>query len=152
MPGSNGLIGGEFYRHNISGCNRTFVTLDPNNPLFLLQEPGNMQGPTDQGIDELIALDPNAHWDTSCDCVRGSNAPISPRVTPLPLYDPKKYVEGKANGRNADFWLANILGFFIDRRVGNQVYGFITPISGVINPNAGPAPAGAFPVAIRLVQ
>ena len=152
MPGSNGLIGGEFYRHNISGCNRTFVTLDLNNPLFLLQEPGNMQGPTDQGIDELIALDPYAHWDTSCDCVRGSNAPISPRVTPLPLYDPRKYVEGKANGRNADFWLANILGFFIDRRVGNQVYGFITPISGVINPNAGPAPAGAFPVAIRLVQ
>jgi hypothetical protein len=152
MPGNNGLIGGEFYRHNISGCNRTFVTLDLNNPLFLLQEPGNMTGPTDQGIDELIALDPNAHWDTSCDCVRGSNAPISPRVTPLPLYNPQKYVEGKANGRNADFWLANILGFFIDRRQGNQVYGFITPISGVINPNAGPAPAGAFPVAIRLVQ
>ena len=152
MPGNNGLIGGEFYRHNISGCNRTFVTLDLNNPLFLLQEPGNMTGPTDQGIDELIALDPNAHWDTSCDCVRGSNAPISPRVTPLPLYNPQQYVEGKANGRNADFWLAHILGFFIDRRQGNQVYGFITPISGVINPNAGPAPAGAFPVAIRLVQ
>jgi Putative Flp pilus-assembly TadE/G-like len=152
MPGNNGLIGADWYERNISGCNRDFITLDLNNPLYLLQEPGNMQGPTEKGIDELIARDPYAHWDTSCDCVRGSNAPISPRVTPLPLYDPKKYVEGKANGRNADFWLANILGFFIDRRQGNQVYGFITPISGVINPNAGPAPAGAFPVAIRLVE
>jgi hypothetical protein len=152
MPGNNGQIGGDFYQNNISGCNTTLITIDLNDPLFLLQEPGNMEGPTRQGIDELIARDPNAHWDTSCRCVRGSNTTISPRITPLPLYDPKKYAEGKANGRNADFWLANIMGFFIDRRQGNEVYGFITPISGVINPNAGPAPAGAFPVAIRLVE
>lgn len=152
MPGNNGLIGGEFYRNNIQSCNRTIVNIDLNNPLFLTQEPGAMEGPTMQGIDALIALDPNAHWNTACDCVMGSNATISPRITPLPLYDPKKYAEGKANGRNADFWLANILGFFIDRRQGNQVYGYITPISGMINPNIGPAPAGSFPVAIRLVQ
>jgi Flp pilus assembly protein TadG len=151
MPGNNGLIGGEFYRNNIKGCNTTIISIDLNNPLYLTQEPGAMEGPTNQGIDELIALDPNARWDTGCRCVRGSNKPISPRVTPLPLYDPKKYAEGKANGRNADFWLANILGFFIDRRQGNQVYGYITPISGLINPNV-PAPAGAFPVAIRLVE
>ena len=151
MPGNNGLIGGEWYRHNISGCNTQIISIDLNNPLYLTQEPGNMVGPTNQGIDELIAQDPSARWDTGCRCVRGSNRPISPRVTPLPLYDPKKYAEGKANGRNADFWLANILGFFIDRRVGNQVYGYITPISGLINPNV-PVPAGAFPVAIRLVE
>jgi len=152
MPGNNGQIGSDFYRENISGCNRTLVTIDLNNPLYLTQEPGAVTGPTGQGIDDLIAKDPNAQWDRGCKCVRGSNASISPRVTPLPLYDPKKYAEGKASGRNADFWLANILGFFIDRREGNQVYGFITQVSGVINPNAGPAPAGAFPVAIRLVE
>jgi hypothetical protein len=151
MPGNNGLIGGDFYRNNISGCNTTIITIDMNNPLYLTQEPGAMEGPTNQGIDDLIARDPSARWDTGCRCVRGSNAPISPRVTPLPLYDPKKYAEGKANGRNADFWLANIMGFFIDRRQGNQVYGYITPISGLVNPNV-PAPSGAFPVAIRLVE
>jgi hypothetical protein len=151
MPGNNGLIGGDFYRNNISGCNTTVITINMNNPLYLTQEPGAMEGPTNQGIDDLIARDPSAHWDTGCRCVRGSNAPISPRVTPLPLYDPKKYAEGKANGRNADFWLANIMGFFIDRRQGNQVYGYITPISGLVNPNV-PAPSGAFPVAIRLVE
>ena len=151
MPGNNGLIGGEWYRSNISGCNQTLITIDLNNPLYLQQEPGAMSGPTGQGIDELIARDPLARWDTGCRCVRGSNAAVSPRITPLPLYNPKKYAEGKANGRNADFYLANIMGFFVDRRQGNQVYGFITPISGFVNGSV-PAPAGAFPVAIRLVE
>jgi hypothetical protein len=151
MPGNNGLIGADWYRNNISGCNTSKITINLNDPLYLLQEPGNMVGPTNDGVDALIAQDPLARWDTGCRCVRGSRFPISPRVTPLPLYDPKKYAEGKANGRNADFWLANILGFFIDRRSGNEVYGFITPISGTVNPSF-PAPAGAFPVAIRLVE
>ena len=152
MPGNNGLIGGDFYRNNISGCNQTPISLDLDDPLYLLQEPGNMVGPTNDGIDALIALDPGARWNTSCQCVRGSRFSVSPRITPLPLYDPKKYSEGKANGRNADFWLANIMGFFIDRRSGNQVYGYISPISGGIDPDLGPAPAGSFPVSIRLVQ
>src|SRR5262245_62007629 len=150
MPGNNGMIGSDFYRENISGCNRTIIPLNLDNPLYLTQEPGAVTGPTGQGVDALIAKDPTAYWDRSCRCVRGSNAAISPRVTPLPLYDPKKYAEGKANGRNADFWLANIMGFFVDRRVGNQVYGYITAISGMAD--GTPAPSGAFPVAIRLVE
>jgi hypothetical protein len=152
MPGNNGQIGSDFYRDNISGCNHTVIPLNLDNPLYLTQEPGAVEGPTRDGIDALRALDPNARWDTSCNCVKGSAFSVSPRITPLPLYDPKKYAEGKANGRNADFWLANVMGFFVDRREGNQVYGFIMPISGTINPNLGPAPAGSFPVAIRLVQ
>jgi Flp pilus assembly protein TadG len=150
MPGLD--IGGDFYRDNISGCNTSVISFSPTTPTYLIQEPGNMVGPTDQGIDDLIAKDPGAAWDTGCKCVKGSRFGISPRVTPLPLYDPEYYQLGKANGRNADFKLANIMGFFIDRRVGNQVYGYITPISGLINPNIGPAPDGAFPVAIRLVE
>jgi hypothetical protein len=149
MPGDTG---GNFYRNNISGCNTSVISFSPDTPTYLIQEPGNMVGPTNQGIDDLIAQDPNAQWNTSCMCVSGSRFGISPRVTPLPLYDPEYYAVGKANGRNADFKLANVMGFFIDRRVGNQVYGFITPIGGILNPNAGPAPEGAFPVAIRLVQ
>jgi putative Flp pilus-assembly TadE/G-like protein len=150
MPGSD--IGGDYYRDNISGCNTSIISFSPSTPTYLIQEPGNMVGPTNDGIDLLIAKDPGAQWNTTCNCVTGSNFGISPRVTPLPLYNPEYYALGKANGRNADFKLANIMGFFIDRRVGNQVYGFITPISGLINPNAGPAPDGAFPVAIRLVE
>lgn len=144
-------IGGDYYRDNISGCNQTIIPLAGD--YYMTQEPGDMTGPTDQGIDDLIARDPDAYWDTSCNCVKGSAfGGVSPRVTPIPLYDPVYYAEGKKNGRNASFKLANIMGFFIERRVGNQVYGRVMPIGGIIDRNAGPAPAGAFPVAIRLVQ
>ena len=149
MPGE---IGADFYADNIAGCNTSIISFSPDNPFYMIQEPGNMVGPTNDGIDGLIARDPGAEWDTWCSCIRNSAYGISPRVTPLPLYDPIYYAEGKANGRNADFKLANIMGFFIERRSGNQVYGRITPISGIMNPNMGPAPAGAFPVAIRLVE
>jgi Flp pilus assembly protein TadG len=149
MPGE---IGGDFYRDNIAGCNTSVISFSPSQPTYLIQEPGNMVGPTNDGIDRLIAKDPGATWDTSCQCVRGSAFGISPRVTPLPLYDPEYYQLGKVNGRNADFKLAQIMGFFIKERRGNEVYGYISPISGLINPNVGPAPAGAFPIAIRLVQ
>jgi hypothetical protein len=118
----------------------------------MTQEPGNMVGPTNQGIDDLIARDPAAQFDTSCNCVKGSNYGVSPRVTPIPLYDPVYYATGKKNGRNADFRLANVIGFFIDSRQGNQVYGYVMPILGTIDQNLGPAPSGSFPAAIRLVQ
>ena len=56
------------------------------------------------------------------------------------------------NGRNATLKVANWIGFFAVARNGNNVTGRITPILGVIDNNAGPAPTGTFPVAIRLVQ
>ena len=56
MPGGTG---GDWYRENIAQCNTTLVHLDQP----IIQEPGNMVGPTNQGVDDLIALDPNAYWD-----------------------------------------------------------------------------------------
>jgi len=149
MPGD---IGGNFYRDNISGCNQTVISFVPGTPYYMTQEPGNMVGPTDDGIDALIARDPSATYDNSCTCVRNSKFGVSPRVTPIPLYDPVYYETGKLNGRNADFKLANIIGFFVDQRVGNQVYGYVMPLLGTIDSSAGPAPSGSFPMAIRLVQ
>jgi putative Flp pilus-assembly TadE/G-like protein len=145
-------IGGDDYRLNISGCNQTVIPLSPDTPFYMTQEPGNMVGPTDQGIDDLIAKDPAATFDASCNCVKGSQYGVSPRVTPIPLYDPLYYATGKMNGRNAAFKLANVIGFFVDKRVGDQVYGYVMPILGVIAPGVGPAPFGSFPAAIRLVQ
>ena len=145
MPGD---IGGDFYRNNIATCNTAVVHWHD----LITQEPGNMVGPTNQGIDDLIARDPGAYWDTGCNCVKGSGYGVSPRVVPIPLYDPVYYATGKANGRNADFKVANWLGFFVVGRSGNNVSGRITPVSGVFDGNAGPAPAGVFPKVIRLVQ
>jgi hypothetical protein len=117
----------------------------------MTQEPGNMNGPTMQGIDFLIAKDPGARWDAFRRQPDTTMNP-SPRVFPIPLYDPQHYALGKANGRNADLKVAGWLGFFVERRDGNNVYGRITPILGVIDEDAGPAPEGVFPTAIRLVE
>jgi Flp pilus assembly protein TadG len=147
MPGDTG---GSFYRDNIAGCNNASVTWgDP-----MVQEPGNMVGPTTQGIRDLIAQDPDARWDTTCNCVVDSklgDGSRSPRVFPIPLYDPLFYATGKQNGRTADFKVANYIGFFVEWEGGNEIHGRITKISGVIN-DKGPKPGAAFPKVIRLVQ
>jgi len=121
-----GDTGGEQYRWNIANCNTTVMGWGD----LLLMEPGNMVGPTNDGVDDLLAQDPNAYWDTA------TNSPVStvhpsPRVVGIPLYDPVYYDTGKLNGRTADLKVANYLGFFIERRQGNNVYGRITPIGGL---------------------
>jgi Flp pilus assembly protein TadG len=144
MPGGTG---GSWYRDNIAGCNTDIVHWgDP-----ITQEPGNMVGPTTQGVQNLLDEDPNAYWDTSTNSVHSSMHP-SPRVFPIPLFDPQYYVDGKTNGRTATLRVANWIGFFLDHISGNNVYGRITPIPGLIDRNGGPAPQGIFPRSIRLVQ
>jgi Flp pilus assembly protein TadG len=156
MPGDTG---GDFYRDNIAGCNQTDIPLSPTSPYLMIQEPGDMNGPTIQGVQDLIDLDPTARWDggpgqPGCNCMVNSKfgGHTSPRIFPIPLYDPVYYADGKANGRNADFKLANVLGFFVDHIDGNQVYGRITPLLGKVTGNGGPAPLNSFATAIRLVQ
>jgi Flp pilus assembly protein TadG len=144
MPGGSG---GDFYRENIAGCNTTLM--HPGD--LITAEPGNMVGPTVQGIDDLIAKDPSAYWSDGYNKVMSTMSP-SPRVIAIPLYDPDYYAEGKANGRNADLRVANWMGFFVTGRSGNNVYGRITPILGIYDENAGPAPSGIFPKVIRLVE
>jgi Putative Flp pilus-assembly TadE/G-like len=142
-----GLTGGEAYDWNITNCNHSVIVWGQ----LVVQEPGNMVGPTVQGVEGLIARDPNAYWNTATNKVAGSAFPgQSPRVAPIPLYDPIYYEEGKQNGRFADFKVANWIGFFFERVVGNQIYGRIIPITGIAT--SGPAPAALFPRAIRLVQ
>ena len=144
VPGSTGASD---YRWNIGNCNTTLMsfgqTYDP--------EPGNMVGPTQQGMGDLIALDPGAYWDASTQRVVSSKQP-SPRVRAIPLFDPEYYADGKLNGRNASLKFVNYLGFFIEQMRGNEVVGRITPIAGLRRASGGPAPAAAFPKSIRLVQ
>jgi hypothetical protein len=140
--------GGDKYRDNIAGCNTTMMHWgDP-----LIQEPGNMNGPTIQGAQALVSKDPGAYWDHSTKTVKGSAFGHSPRVFPIPLYDPVFYSEGKRTGRNADLKVANWIGFFLEDVQGNNIYGRITPIAGLRDKSAGPAPENAFPMAIRLVK
>lgn len=143
MPGGSGA---DWYRDNVADCNTTIM--HPGD--LITAEPGNMVGPTTQGIDDLIDKDPSAYWDSVHEKVVSSMHP-SPRVIAIPLYDPVYYDTGKQNGRNADLKVINWIGFFVDHRDGNNVFGIITPISGIMDGN-GPAPQGIFPTVIRLVE
>jgi hypothetical protein len=144
LPGSTGA---DDYEWNIANCNTALMHLfDP-----LTAEPGNMVGPTRHGVEELIAQDPGAYWDTTNNRVVSTQQP-SPRVKIVPVFDPYVYNLGKMNGRPADLTAANYIGFFIEGMQGNDVIGRITPIAGVLDQNAGPAPDGAFAKAVRLVQ
>ncbi|WP_243368267.1 pilus assembly protein TadG-related protein [Fundidesulfovibrio soli] len=87
----NPVPGGNEYRTNISGCTGSSNS-DVSVGDFLKMEPGNMTGPTKQGIEDLIASDPGAHWDSATKSIVGSNQtdPLnSPRVGMIAFYDPR---------------------------------------------------------------
>ena len=143
------ITGGAEYDWNIANCNKTiYYWGDP-----LTQEPGAMNGPTISGSELLIAKDPGAYWDTATNKVKGSKfGAQSPRVFPIPLYDPIVYDSGKRNGRTADLVTANWIGFFLEYIEGNGIWGRIIPITGIRDKNHGPAPDGLNPKSLRLVE
>jgi len=147
MPGNtNGVTGGDWYRDNIAKCNTSII----NRGAVATQEPGNMMGPTIQGLQGLLDQDPNATWDYSNNTYISTMNP-SPRVFPIPLYNPDDYDLGKKTGRNATLNVAGFIGFFLERIQGNEAYGRIFPITGV---SAATTPSPTTPLAyvIRLVK
>jgi Flp pilus assembly protein TadG len=147
-----GDTGGADYDWNIANCNRSIYHVgDP-----LVQEPGNMVGPTIQGIEALIARDPGAYWEPSpgCNCVKNSAFAErkSPRIFPIPLYDPDYYDYGHQTGRVASLVTANWIGYFVERIQGSsEIYGRIIPIGGIRDRTYTKGTAN-MPKAIRLVQ
>jgi len=142
-----GVTGGAEYDWNIANCNQHVMEWGE----LLTQEPGNMVGPTTSGAELLVAKDPGARWDEGSKKVVNSAFPgQSPRVFPIPLYDPIYYDSGKRNGRFADLKVANWIGFFLEEIDGNTLWGRIIPITGIVKSGA-PSPSGLFPKAIRLV-
>ena len=144
----DGRTGADDYRWNIANCNTTMFHWGD----LMVQEPGNMNGPTVQGAWDLWNQDPTARWDENLKKVVGSRFARSPRVFPIPLYDPVYYETGKKEGRVADLKVANWIGFFLDEIQGNNIYGRITPIAGLRDRTAGEGPAAIFPMTIRLVE
>jgi hypothetical protein len=74
-----GGTGADWYRENIANCNIDVMGFGQT----YTPEPGNMVGPTTQGMDDLIAKDPYATWDEDTNSVKGSNAQAgkaSPRL------------------------------------------------------------------------
>jgi Flp pilus assembly protein TadG len=142
--------GGDDYRWNIANCNHSiYHWKDP-----LVQEPGDKEGPTIQGIQELIDRDPGARWDDSTNTVVNSafGDRQSPRIFPIPLFDPDYYDNGQQTGRVASLRTANWIGYFVEYIGGSQIYGRIIPIGGIRDRTGLGLGSPAFPKSIRLVQ
>jgi hypothetical protein len=103
--GSGGTSsGGAVYRKNLCTCNNSPIELGVPYDM----EPGNMIGPTMQGVQELIDEDPDAYWEPSANGGKGSvarpdaNAPngwvdvgtSSPRVIKIGIFDPTQITSG----------------------------------------------------------
>jgi hypothetical protein len=148
--------GGSEYRTNISGCAGQKWGIADEIPI----EPGNMVGPTRQGVQDLIDLDPGAHWvgglsPIAGSCVTAGTCPqftMSPRIVAVPVFDVDVFVSSRHSG-HARVVVRNILGFFIDGFQGNDVLGHLMTGPGIYDPELGPVPPGAaFLRAVWLVR
>lgn len=139
-----GGTGANWYRDNIAGCWDGIAEIG-----FMMDtEPGNMTGPTTQGVQELIDRDPSARWENGE--IVSSQKP-SPRIVVLPVFDPNVYEASRQHGRQ-DMKIANFVGFFIEDLQGNSVKGRMVPALGLVRPTGGPLSPNTYLKAIVLVE
>lgn len=109
--GVNPQTGGDEYRWNIGNCNPYQVGVGDQ----LQVEPGNMVGPTKQGVQELYDQDPGAYWESSTQSIAGSAFGKSPRIILVPFFDP---TTPPISGRNY-VSVTKVGAFFIEGVQGN---------------------------------
>lgn len=105
-----------------------------------------MVGPTKQGVQDLIALDPTAFWDGGCNCVNSPKGASSPRLIRIAFFDPRLPVGG---GRTF-VTVVKVGGFFVDNVQPNgDVIGYYTQVVASGGP---PDPACAGLQTVQLVK
>ena len=149
--------GGSCYRDAIAECAPTVIRAGD----VLTMEPGNMVGPTQQGMADLIALDPTASWSLSANGGRGgisggcmsAGTPcgLSPRVVAIPVFNPDVWDLGPSNGRSTVV-VTRVVGMFIERMRGNDVIGRLMPYPSAAYSGTGGVAGAAFVVSIVLVR
>lgn len=130
QPDGSSGTGANDYRENIKTCNPSIISVNDEYDV----EPGNMQGPTRQGINYLVGEDPDAYWDTDLNQVAGSDWDPwngSPRIAVVPMFDPSRSFQ---SGRTT-ITFTNFMAIFIESVEGNgndqRVYGRILFATGV---------------------
>lgn len=125
--------GGSEYREAIGSCVGQPVRIGE----YLPVETGSMTGPTSQGFNDLVALDPLATWNASSKAVKNSCAPacaeISPRIVPVPVFDMDEFQRHRLDGNWSScptggrcVRVVNILGFFVASLSGKNVIGYLS--------------------------
>ena len=133
--------GGDRYRENIATCNGQVVEVGDS----VNTENGNMIGPTKQGVQDLINLDPGAQWDPSQGIINSAFPPgASPRIGRVPMFDPRY---PPTSGKQS-LLITNIAGFFIEGVQGNgDVTGRLVFATG-----SGVSTPGTMLTTVRLVR
>jgi Flp pilus assembly protein TadG len=110
------IAGAQEYENNIINGSSSEIAIGD----ILQVEPGNMVGPTQQGVEYLISQDPNVYWNGSC-VVNSNGDPVysSPRIIKLPLYDRN---DPPDSGRNT-VEIIGLAAFFIEDVQGRDVIG-----------------------------
>jgi hypothetical protein len=123
-------------------------------------EPGNMIGPTRQGMADLIAQDPSAWWNPALNnglggidggCFGAGTCTRSPRQVAIPVYNPDVFHAGTPHGR-VDITVIKVLGFFMERMQGNDVVGRLMSYPTAPRGGTSQTPATAFVISISLVR
>ena len=164
LPNADGSpsSGGSDYRNNIANCNPNVISIGDTIPT----EQGNMIGPTNSGVEDLVAKDPSANWNTSTKSLQGSCAPgicpdglyhtQSPRIVPVVLFDIDSFFAGSPNGKTS-VTVANLMGFFVESMVnGNKgsknVVGRLVAIPGVTKGSSNVDESASFLRTVLLVR
>ena len=147
--------GAQCYSTSIATCNGLPISIGDT----LQSENGNMIGPTSQGVQALIALDPTATWDpatksviNSCAQATPACAAKSPRIVAIPIFDTDTYFNTKRQGLPV-FTIGNSRGFFMDQMQGNDVVGYLTTAPGLTTGTTAPIdPRASFLSQIQLIR
>ena len=149
--------GGANYRDNIATCDPTVVA--PGDTLTV--EPGNMIGPTRQGMNDLFNQDRSATWDPNLygtgrggvrgGCMAAGTCYTSPRLVAIPVFDPEAWDAAGEMGRTS-VSIVKVVGFFIDEMQGNDVAGWLTTYPSRPHTGMGGVPGAGFVVSVALVR
>ena len=121
---------------------------------LVYSEPGAMQGPTKQGLDDRMSQDPNARWVEGQGIVNsafgGGTGDGSPRIMVVPLFNPTATIP---NGASAPMEVHNFGSFFIEGISGNgDITGRWMRVRGVPDNCFVRGNCRSYMQALRLVQ
>ncbi|HET9832106.1 MAG TPA: pilus assembly protein TadG-related protein [Vicinamibacterales bacterium] len=138
--------GGNDYRTNIGTCiNETEAIGD-----VLTVKPGNMVGPTKQGVGDLVAEDPGASWNGKK--IVGSAYAVSPRIVPIAMFSPADFMAQDRQSGVFDLKIVNMLGFFVQGvSGGGDVTGVLISLPGELVTTGGKVGPGASFLKITLL-
>ena len=128
LPNSTGS---NDYNWNIENCNVQPVGIaEASNPCTAVDEPngcvsiktGMAQGPTSNGITDVVDYDENAVWSWTADGtlgpglggITGGQGMSTPRIRPIVVLDINHYIAQNCSGTGCIGKVANIIGFFVE--------------------------------------